>query len=794
MRKWWAMAAIGLAAVAVLIRIGFLAVGGRGLRIDAILAACDDTEQYGKLVIRRPFDETLFPRDGVAPAFQWEDASPDSDAWLITLQFSDGLGRMNFLSDVAEWTPSEEAWNTIKQRSLERRAKVTILGVNRSRQDRILSAATISIGTSRDEVGAPIFYREVTLPFIEAVKVPSRIRWRFGTISSRQQPPVVLEGLPVCANCHSFSTDGKTLGMDVDYANDKGSYAVMPVAPEMVLEPSRIISWSQYQPEDRQPTFGLLSQVSPDGKYVVSTVKDESVFVPRENLAFSQLFFPLKGVLAVYCRETGTFRSLPGADDPTLVQSNPAWSPDGKYVVFARSKAHHLRRERTGKSVLLSKEECQEFLEEGKTFLFDLYRIPFNEGRGGKAEPLEGASHNGVSNYFPRYSPDGKWIVFCRARTFMLLQPDSELYIIPAGGGQAQRLRGNTSRMNSWHSWSPNGKWLVFASKAFSDYTQLFLTHVDEHGESTPPVLLAHFTSPGRAANIPEFVNARSDEICKIHERYLNDYSFARAAQTNLMAGDPGRAEEACRRALKLNPKSPEALCNLGIALRLKGKHEEAEGCLRDAIRYGPTLTHAYANLGSLLCDQKRVEEGLVYLRKAEEIDPDLFAARFALGTNLVKTGRFAEGAEHLAVAVQLRPNHVKAQYFLGLALQRQGKPEEALVHYVGALRQDPDFVPALLRVAAIRAAAEPSLRNGAEAIQSAERACRLTEFKDPESLMVLADAHAAAGQYAEACTAAQRALEVARAAGWADYAAAIQKRLSQYLQKGQLAPPKAQP
>ena len=65
----------------------------------------------------------------------------------------------------------------------------------------------------------------------------------------------------------------------------------------------------------------------------------------------------------------------------------------------------------------------------------------------------------------------------------MLLQPDSELYIMPAAGGEARRLECNTARMNSWHSWSPNGKWLVFSSKANSPYTQLFLTHIDEQGQ-----------------------------------------------------------------------------------------------------------------------------------------------------------------------------------------------------------------------------------------------------------------------------------------------------------------------
>jgi len=69
---------------------------------------------------------------------------------------------------------------------------------------------------------------------------------------------------------------------------------------------------------------------------------------------------------------------------------------------------------------LLTPEEAHEFTEEGKTFQYDLYRIPFNEGRGGVPEPLAGASDNGMSNYFPKYSPDGKWIVFCKCTSFRL--------------------------------------------------------------------------------------------------------------------------------------------------------------------------------------------------------------------------------------------------------------------------------------------------------------------------------------------------------------------------------------
>ncbi|MCL5278379.1 MAG: tetratricopeptide repeat protein [Planctomycetes bacterium] len=653
----------------------------------------------GRLVMEYPREGTLFPPEISAPAFRWKTVGANhhsplqADLWLVTIDFADGGGRLNAFARQSEWRPEPAAWEKIKSRSRQTPAVVTVIGVGANHHSPLqaLSVGRVTIKTSSDPVGAPLFYREVNLPFADAVKDPTMIRWRFGAVSAVEPPPVVLEKLPVCGNCHSFSADGAVLGMDIDYANDKGSYTLVAVSQSMTLDKNVIITWSDYQRDEHEPTFGLLSQVSPDGRFVVSTVKDESVFVPKPGLDFSQLFFPVKGILCVYDRQTRTFQSLPGADDPKLVQSNPTWSPDEKYIVFAATDAHKVRQPGDRRKILLSPEDCREFLVDGRPFKFNLYRIPFNEGKGGKPEPLMGASFNGKSNFFPRYSPDGKWIVFCQAQNYMLLQPDSELYIIPAAGGEARRLLANTKRMNSWHSFSPNGKWLVFSGKPDSAYTRLYLTHIDEQGESTPPVVLDHLTAPDRAANIPEFVNVAPTAIRQIRAQFIDDVSYARGSLECLRSGDFEGAQRQARKALVLNPKNGDALHCLGLALLGRAQFEEAIRYLSEAAQAKPTDSQVEVDLGAAFIVANRLEEGVRHLRRALELDPNNAGAYFTLGVAAARRRDRQEATRCWSRAVELNPQNGEAHHNLAIALDEQGHPDQAIEHYRKALQLKPD-------------------------------------------------------------------------------------------------------
>jgi Tol biopolymer transport system component len=467
-----------------------------------------DAAVLSRVTVDYPEEGAVFPPEIAAPTFLWRDASQNARAWLIEVTFSDGSPAIRVESagqrlpigeidpravstnneppkltpqQAAErtWIPDSAVWSQIKKHSVEHRAMVTISGFRDAELRDAVSRGSVAIRTSKDPAGAPIFYRDVPLMPSESEKgvikplEPSAIpliAWRLRDIAEPRSR-VVLEGMHACVNCHSFSADGKTMGIDLDGPqNDKGLYAISAIQPRTSIRNEDVITWNSFRDQPSGPMrVGFMSSLSPDGRYVVTTVGVEqdlsrNYYVKNfKDYRFLQVFYATRGVLTVYDRTTGQRHSLPGADDPRYVQTNATWSPDGKYLVFARAEGKDAYPE-GGKPAEYANDPNETRIQ------YDLYRVPFNEGRGGRAEPIAGASRNGKSNSFPRISPDGRWIVFVQARNGVLMRPDSQLYIVPASGGVPRRMLANTPLMNSWHSFSPNGRWMVFSSKARSPF------------------------------------------------------------------------------------------------------------------------------------------------------------------------------------------------------------------------------------------------------------------------------------------------------------------------------------
>lgn len=463
------------------------------------------------------------------------------------------------------------------------------------------------------------------------------MKWYLGDVSQNRKR-IMLEDMPVCANCHSFSLDGSTLAMDVDYGNDKGNYAITKIEWKSKIGLENIVSWTDYRREDGVPTFGLLAKVSPDGKYAVSTVKDKSIFVPVDkSFWYSQLFFPVKGKLIYYDMANKSFSKLNGASNPAFVQSSPEWAPDMSGILFSRAVYSRDTSLEAQANVVLDMRFAQDYINREKDFKFDLYRVPWNDGNGGIPQAVKGASDNGTSNYFARYSPNGKWIVFCRAENFMLLQSDSKLYIMPAKGGEPRLMNCNTNEMNSWHSFSPNSKWMVFSTKYLGPYTQLFLTHIDEDGNDTPPVWLEQLTVDMKAANIPEFVNVDYDNWRYLIDEYTKTENYASTvAKYDYETKDIGSIIEEANNQIENNPNDYHGYYLKAVMLNQQGNYPRAQAVARQCIgmieRKQDLGFKEYGDLGLLYFINADLPKAISMSKKSLGLNPKHIFAWMTLG------------------------------------------------------------------------------------------------------------------------------------------------------------------
>jgi Tubulin like/WD40-like Beta Propeller Repeat len=203
-----------------------------------------------------------------------------------------------------------------------------------------------------------------------------------------------------------------------------------------------------------------------------------------ERLAYSDS----AGDIRILDLERGVVAPLLGASEPGVTEVMPSWSPDGATIAFVRS---FTPASIGGASI------------DGPT---DIWVVP---AMGGEARPLRGASGDGF-NYYPAYSPDRRWLAFTRHTTGHRTYADdaAEIFLVPAAGGERRRLEANDAGTlrnvsNSWPTWSRDGRWLAFNSKRQDPSFDVFVTRIDEDGKSGPAVALAGASEPGVFEHTP---------------------------------------------------------------------------------------------------------------------------------------------------------------------------------------------------------------------------------------------------------------------------------------------------
>jgi dipeptidyl aminopeptidase/acylaminoacyl peptidase len=134
--------------------------------------------------------------------------------------------------------------------------------------------------------------------------------------------------------------------------------------------------------------------------------------------------------------------------------SDPQISPDGDRVVFVRSHLDDKGKKRTS-----------------------LWMAP-------AAGAAPSAFTNGESDSHPRWSPDGRTIAFAGKRDGAAAQ----LYVIPAGGGEARKLTSFPEGSIGGFRWSPDGRRLAVRFRETDpEWTEAAKKKRDENGHGEPP-------------------------------------------------------------------------------------------------------------------------------------------------------------------------------------------------------------------------------------------------------------------------------------------------------------------
>ncbi len=140
---------------------------------------------------------------------------------------------------------------------------------------------------------------------------------------------------------------------------------------------------------------------------------------------------------------------------------------------------------------------AEQFIEgsDSRDIKYDMVRKAFDEPSRyfGKTEMVYSASSIDRSVSFPRISPDGQYLVFTLHNygTFSIWHREADLYMLDMNNGNITQMSLNSSESESYHSWSTNSRWLVFSSKRTDGLTaQPYFAYVGSADNIGKPFVL----------------------------------------------------------------------------------------------------------------------------------------------------------------------------------------------------------------------------------------------------------------------------------------------------------------
>jgi hypothetical protein len=303
------------------------------------------------------------------------------------------------------------------------------------------------------------------------------------------ESPVVINELSDdnCMNCHSFCNNNSETMLFHVRAQHAGTILSMNGKISKVNTKT-----------DSTLSAGVYPSWHPEGRYVAFSanhIVQSFHALPNKRIEVIDTLSDL----ILYDAVNNKVIKEASISSSSRYETLPTWSPDGRFLYYCSAVNHSFK--------------------DYKQIRYDLLRIAFDAAteKFGAIDTVIAASGKGFSVSFPRLSPDGNYLMFCRTNygIFTIWHDDSDLCVLNLVSGEIHVPHINSNRAESYHSWSSNGRWVVFSSRRTDGlYTHLYISYFDDLGNSHKPFPLPQ-KNPDRdnlllkSYNIPELIKSK---------------------------------------------------------------------------------------------------------------------------------------------------------------------------------------------------------------------------------------------------------------------------------------------